>query len=83
MFIVASVVEVSEANCIGCKACDRVCPTEAIVTVEKLAQVDEDGCVGCMRCVEACGEHAAINRKILEKIRWIRVDEESVSQEDL
>ena len=81
MLIVASVIEVDELMCIGCKACDRVCPTEAIITVDKLAVVDESACTGCNKCIEACMDHGAINRKRLEKPVWIRVDLESQPEE--
>ena len=67
MLKTSHVVEVIEENCIGCKACDRVCPTEAIVTTNKLAVVDEDKCTGCNKCLEACMDHMAIKRKLMPK----------------
>ena len=60
MIEVHAVVKVEEPNCIGCKACDNVCPTEAIVTVDRLARVDEDKCTACFKCIAVCVPHNAI-----------------------
>ncbi|BFM15744.1 hypothetical protein R50073_19270 [Maricurvus nonylphenolicus] len=65
MLRVEQVVEVIADKCIGCKACDRVCPTEAIITTDRLAKVYEDKCTGCNKCLEACMDHGAIKRKFL------------------
>src|SRR5216683_1557013 len=52
MLVVDHVVAVDEQKCIGCKACDFVCPTEAIVTTNKLARVEEALCTGCNKCID-------------------------------
>ena len=83
MLFVGSVVAVDEAMCIGCKACDRVCPTEAIVTVEKLARVDEASCTGCNKCIQACMDHGAIRRKFLPKPVLLKTDVEQVPADEI
>jgi Fe-S-cluster-containing hydrogenase component 2 len=83
MLVVASVVQIDEDKCIGCKACDRVCPTEAIVTVAKLARVDEASCTGCNKCIEACMDHGAISRKLLSEPRFVRTDVEGVPEREI
>ena len=60
MIEVSTVVKVLEEACIGCKACDNVCPTGAIVTTNKLARVDESICTSCMRCLAVCVPHNAL-----------------------
>ena len=60
MMTIHAVVKVSADACIGCKACDNVCPTEAIVTIDRLARVDESKCTACMKCITVCYPHNAI-----------------------
>ena len=60
MMTIHAVVKVSADACIGCKACDNVCPTEAIVTSDRLARVDESKCTACMKCITVCFPHNAI-----------------------
>lgn len=40
--------------CIGCRKCEKVCPSGAITVVDGLAVVDPSMCSGCLACVEAC-----------------------------
>jgi len=74
MLVVDHVVAVDEVKCIGCKACDRVCPTEAIVTIDRLARVDEKLCTGCDKCLIACIDHGAISLRPLASARVLRTD---------
>ncbi len=47
--------EIYEANCTGCKVCERFCAHEAIqVGVDKIAHIDYGRCVGCGQCVAVC-----------------------------
>lgn len=83
MLVVDHVVAVIEEKCIGCKACDRVCPTGAIVTTDKLAKVDASACTGCNKCLEACLDHGAIKRVFLDEHVVLSVDESGHSNEDI
>ena len=48
-------VKVDKDMCIGCGACEGVCPTGAIKLGEDgKAEVDEDTCVDCQACVGTC-----------------------------
>ncbi len=45
-------------NCIGCKACETVCPESAINVKNGKASVDYDSCLGCDLCIAACKQSA-------------------------
>jgi len=46
---------IDENICIGCTACIKACPVDAIVGATKLMHtVVEDRCTGCELCVPAC-----------------------------
>ncbi|MGD2174880.1 MAG: 4Fe-4S binding protein [Candidatus Brocadiaceae bacterium] len=47
------VADVDEALCVGCGACEEVCPFDAI-QVEGKAAVEWENCMGCGVCVSAC-----------------------------
>ena len=40
--------------CVGCKACLKPCPTEAISMVERKAYIDPNKCIGCGECMTVC-----------------------------
>lgn len=46
-------VAVDARACVGCGACQEVCPTSAI-SVETIARVDPLKCTGCGLCVTEC-----------------------------
>lgn len=49
------VVEIVEADCIGCTKCIQVCPVDAIVGAAKqMHTVIQDECTGCDLCIPAC-----------------------------
>ncbi len=49
---------VNKKKCIGCAACENVCPTEAIIVINKKAKVDPKKCVACPNCSGMCPEDA-------------------------
>jgi len=51
----AMYAQVSEATCIGCTRCFKVCPTDAIIGGPKqIHAVFKDACTGCEACVDIC-----------------------------
>lgn len=48
------VMSVCKAGCIGCKMCEKVCPSEAITVVDNIAHIDPDKCTNCGLCAEKC-----------------------------
>jgi len=41
-------------GCIGCKKCEKNCPTGAIVVENNLARIDYDKCINCLECAHVC-----------------------------
>ncbi|MCL2413536.1 MAG: SLBB domain-containing protein, partial [Bacteroidales bacterium] len=53
-----------EKKCVGCTACKRVCPTDAIVgEVKKPHIIKQELCIKCGACVEKCKKFNAIITK--------------------
>ncbi len=58
MVEVKFLAQVNKKKCIGCRACENVCPTEAIKVVKKKAKVDPKKCLACPNCWGICPEDA-------------------------
>ena len=41
-------------GCIGCKKCEKNCPSDAIHVVDQRAEIDPAKCPGCGLCAENC-----------------------------
>jgi ferredoxin len=44
--------------CVGCGACVKRCPVQALSVSEKKVRVDEERCIGCGVCRVVCGKDA-------------------------
>jgi ferredoxin len=51
------VAKVNADECVGCGACEDVCPQDAI-TVDDIAVIDADACVDCGACADECPNDA-------------------------
>ncbi len=47
--------------CIGCKRCERECPSDAIHVVNGVAEIDAAKCTRCGACAAACPMHCIYN----------------------
>lgn len=59
MLHVKFIAAVDQARCTGCKLCEKVCLTDTIKVVDRVAVVD-DWCMGCTRCQDICWQAEAI-----------------------
>lgn len=63
-------IELNKDKCIGCTACVKVCPTEALRVARSKAVIYDQRCIDCGRCVKVCPRHAyTVRSDSLEKLR--------------
>lgn len=48
------VMSVCSVGCIGCKMCQKVCPSDAITVENNIAHIDPAKCTNCGLCAEKC-----------------------------
>ena len=46
-----------DADCKGCRNCEKYCPTTAIRLVDKQATLNSDKCIGCGQCAFQCRQN--------------------------
>jgi len=54
-----------DIGCLGCRLCEKNCPSGAIWVNDNLAVIDYDKCTNCSQCVSKCP------RKLLMDINGI------------
>lgn len=70
--------------CIGCKICEKVCPTLAIHVVDNVAEVTREECTGCSGCEQRCPTRAIVmvgreDQRIIE-FEWDEDIQEEVNE---
>ena len=48
------VMAACSVGCIGCKLCEKNCPSGAVTVVDNIAHIDQEKCTGCGVCAEKC-----------------------------
>ena len=49
---------VIESNCVGCGACELICPVGAVKIINNKSVIDGKKCIGCASCIASCNYHA-------------------------
>ena len=52
--------DINPETCVGCLACARVCPTDAVSVEEAVVRIVEESCVRCGLCLPACPHGAVV-----------------------
>ena len=53
-------VTLDVTKCVGCTACLKRCPTEAIRIRERRARIIDERCIECGECIRICEHHAKV-----------------------
>lgn len=57
-----ALMSVCQVGCIGCRMCEKNCPTGAITVKNFLAHIDSATCINCGKCAEVCPRHIIVCR---------------------
>ncbi len=49
-----AVMKVCSVGCIGCRICEKNCPSDAVHVVDNIARIDQEKCTACGICAEKC-----------------------------
>lgn len=79
---VTIMAQVDESLCVGCRACEKVCPVYSIHVVDKKAKVTEADCRGCANCADRCAFRAITMVKRAEPFT-VGVDVSKFDQEQI
>lgn len=61
--------KVKDAECVGCRECENICPAKAITMVEKKPRIDKNKCIRCFCCQEFCPKGAMkVHRTWIAKV---------------
>ncbi len=52
--IAAALPQITEEDCVQCKACVNVCPEQAVALEDSGPLIDSDICLACGKCMKAC-----------------------------
>lgn len=47
--------------CVGCKRCEKQCPSDSIHVINGVAIIDESTCTRCGACIPVCPMHCIVN----------------------
>lgn len=48
------VMAACSVGCIGCKLCEKNCPSGAVTVTDNIAHIDQEKCTGCGICAQKC-----------------------------
>ena len=47
-------IVIDRDKCLGCEACQEICPVKAVEVIDRKAVVDFGICINCGRCIKEC-----------------------------